>query len=180
MLKNIEWGAITYLTTSIYGQGLTEVRINNSSIYITGCAASVEYGSNYNGCQNKYNTTIGYLASTTGNISGIYDMNGIMLEYVMGVMKSKGSNTPNVSSSGFTTLSESKYYDIYTYSTSSSDLTRYHLGDATAETKGWNGDNAYFVDSRYPWFIRGNNGIFASNISEGAALDNRTSRAVLR
>ena len=180
MIKNIEWGAIAYLTTSIYGQGLNKVRINNSSTYITGCAASIEYGSNYNGCQNKYNTTIGYLASTTGNISGIYDMNGVTLEYVMGVMKSKGSNTPNVSSSGFTTLSESKYYDIYTYSTSSSDFKRYHLGDATAETKGWNADTAYFVDSRYPWFLRGNNGIFASNISEGAALDNRTSRAVLR
>ena len=27
MLKNSEWGAIAYLTTSIYGQGLNEVRI---------------------------------------------------------------------------------------------------------------------------------------------------------
>ena len=50
MLKNIEWGAIAYLTTSIYGQGLNEVRINNSSTFITGCASSVENGASYNGC----------------------------------------------------------------------------------------------------------------------------------
>ena len=204
MLKNIEWGAIAYLTTSIYGQGLNEVRINNSSTFTTGCAASVENGTEYAGCKNMYNTDIGYLASTTGNISGIYDMSGGAWEYVMGVMEdSLNSNTP---SSGYSTQSnsgfsgknlndgtittgvafpESRYYDIYKYGTWN-DYTRYHLGDATTEIKGWNGDSASFVESISPWFIRGGHsnyetsaGVFAFHNNDGHA-GGRSARAVLR
>ena len=206
MLKNSEWGAVTYLTTSIYGQGLNEVRINNSSTYITGCAASVENRTSYNGCEREYNTDVGYLASTTGNISGIYDMSGGAYEYVMGVMEdSLNSNTPTSGystqyNSGFngknlndgtTTIGvsfpESKYYDIYKYGTVWNDYTRYHLGDATIETNGWNGDNADFVTSSYPWFIRGghygnrtNAGVFAFSINNGPASSYNSARAVLR
>mgnify|MGYP004564110875 CR=1 FL=1 len=174
MIKNIEWGAIAYLTTSQYGQGLAEVRRNNSNKSITGCAASTVTGTYYNGCQNKYNTQIGVLASTTGNISGIYDMSGGAYEFVMGVMEdSLNSNIPSSGyslqlNSGFTgkttgtvanitgvAFPESKYYDIYKYGTVWDDYTRYHLGDATTETKGWNGDYKSFVGSSDPWFVRG-------------------------
>ena len=206
MLKNMEWGAIAYLTTSIYGQGLNEVRINNSSTYITGCAASIENGSAYNGCEKAYNTTTGYLASTTGNISGIYDMSGGAWEYVMAVLEdSLNSNTP---SSGYSTQYNSgfsgknlndgttttvvsfpisKYYDIYKYGTSNSDLTRYHIGDATTETKRWNEDYTYFVYSSTPWFLRGGRygdgtsaGVFAFSSDYGHAYSDRSARAVLR
>ena len=206
VLKNSEWGAIAYLTTSIYGQGLTEVRINNSSTYITGCAASVENGASYNGCENAYNKDIGYLASTTGNISGIYDMSGGAWEYVMGVLEdSLNSNIPSSGrdttyNSGFTgkttgtvvnitgvSFPESKYYDIYKYGTSSSDLTRYHIGDATIETNGWNGDNADFVNPGNPWFSRGgiyafgpSAGVFAFYNGYGQAFSAFSARAVLR
>ena len=207
MLKNIEWGAIAYLTTSIYGQGLNEVRINNSSTYITGCAASVENGTSYNGCENAYNTNIGYLASTTGNISGIYDMSGGSYEYVMGVMEdSLNSNTPtsgystqynsgfigkNLNDKTVTTgvaFPESKYYDIYKYGASYSDYTRYHMGDAITETKGWHGDsNTYFVSPSGPWFVRGdyyghdsNAGVFAFYDNYGRDRINYSARAVLR
>ena len=205
MLKNSEWGAITYLTTSIYGQGLNEVRINNSSANITGCAATKENGA-YSRCENAYNKSIGYLASTTGNISGIYDMNGGSYEYVMGVMEdSLNSNTPSSganakNNSGFTgknpydntttagvPFPESKYYDIYKYGTSSSDLTRYYLGDATVEVKGWNSDYAYFVYSILPWFVRGghygsgaNASVFAFSNYYGRADSNFSARAALR
>ena len=206
MLKNIEWGAVAYLTTSIYGQGLTEVRINNSSTYITGCAATKENGSEYNGCENAYNTQVGVLASTTGNISGIYDMSGCSFEYVMGVMEdslnsnipSSGANSKN--NSGFTgkntydnsntlgiAFPESKYYDIYKYGASHSDFARYHLGDATTEIKGWNGDIAYFVYPSSPWFKRGglyffgsNAGVFAFVQNNGQANTFDSARAVLR
>ena len=210
MLKNIEWGAVAYLTTSIYGQGLDEVRINNSSTFITGCAASNENGSKYSGCEKAYNTSIGYLASTTGNISGIYDMSGGTYEYVMGVMEdSLNSNTPSSGrdttyNSGFTgkttgtvatitgvAFPESKYYDIYKYGTTynnSEAYSRYHLGDATTETKGWNEDSKYFVSSEYPWFLRGgesvsntlSSGIFASQNGNGYSNNNHSTRAVLR
>ena len=206
MLKNSEWGAITYLTTSIYGQGLSEVRINNSNTFITGCASTKENGSAYNGCQNKYNTQIGVLASTTGNISGIYDMSGGASEYVMGVMEdSLNSNIPSSGgssqyNSGFTgknlgdntttagvTFPESKYYDIYKYGAVSSDYTKYHLGDATTEVKGWNSDYLSIVSSGGPWFIRGgfygggtSAGVFAFFYHYGRAYTGDSARATLR
>ena len=206
MLKNSEWGAIAYLTTSIYGQGLNEVRINNSSTYITGCAASVENGASYNGCEKAYNKSIGYLASTTGNISGIYDMSGGAWEYVMGVMEdslnsnkpvsgystqyNSGYNGKNLNDGTTTTgvaFPESKYYDIYKYGTNRSDYTRYHSGEATTETKSWNGDCAYFVCSSAPWFGRGGNcgdgvgaGVFAFVDLYGFARSDYSTRVVLR
>ena len=207
MIKNIEWGAVAYLTTSIYGQGLTEVRINNSSTFITGCAASVENGSEYTGCENAYNTSIGYLASTTGNISGIYDMSGGAYEYVMGVMEdSLNSNTPSSgdnaqANSGFTgktigtvaniigvAFPKSIYYDIYDYGTSRSNYSeRSIIGDSTVETKGWNGMYDYFVNNYNPWFIRGgsysdnvNTGLFAFISNGGQAYIRYSTRAVLR
>ena len=189
MLKNIEWGAIAYLTTSIYGQGLNEVRINNSSTFITGCAATRENGTSYNGCENAYNKSIGYLASTTGNISGIYDMSGGSSEYVMGVLEDNlNSNTPLISLSGFTIFPEYKYYDIYRYGTNEKDYTRYHLGDSTIETKGWNHDYASFVYDNKSWFVRGlgcnyttSAGIFAFNNLYGhGASGTFSARAILR
>ena len=206
MLKNIEWGAVAYLTTSIYGQGLIEVRINNSNQYITGCSASLENGASYNGCENTYNAPIGYLASTTGNISGIYDMSGGAWEYVMAVLEdSLDSNIPVSGrdityNSGFTgkttgtvanitgiSFPEGKYYDIYKYGTNRSDYTRYHSGEATTETKSWNGDCAYFVCSSAPWFGRGGNcgdgvgaGVFAFVDLYGFARSDYSTRVVLR
>ncbi len=75
-----------------------------------------------------YNTETGYLASTTGNITGIYDMSGGSWEYVMGVMMDQNGtplsgrnasfNTGFIGGYGeggsFTTglsFPDSKYYD---------------------------------------------------------------------
>ena len=161
-MKNSEWGAIAYLQHSKYGSE-TSVRFNNNSNYITGYASVNEptcgwtadnrecnkYGTTPDITQ-PYNTETGYLASTTGNISGIYDMSGGAWEYVMGVMMDQngklfsGQNTAN--NSGFTggygeggslisgySWPEEKYYDKYTYGTSPSDYTRGQFGDATFE-----------------------------------------------
>ena len=101
MLKNMEWGAVAYLTASIYGQGTTEVMINNSSLYYTGCAATIipnvilggynaqtnHTEGHYAGCENEWYTANGQKASTTGNMYGIYDMSGGTWENMMGVME---------------------------------------------------------------------------------------------
>ncbi|MCI8568270.1 MAG: hypothetical protein HFG48_03015, partial [Bacilli bacterium] len=97
-----------------------------------------------------YNTETGYLASTAGNISGIYDMSGGAWEYVMGVMPDTNGNplsgrNTNLNS-GFNggygeggslttgySWPEEKYYDKYAYGTSTSDYTRGQFGDATFE-----------------------------------------------
>ena len=105
MLKNMEWGAIAYLTNSKYGRctnnTCTEVTINNSSTYITGNAGDTVSALSASGVTNAYNTTKGQLASTTGNIYGVYDTSGGAYDYVMGNMSSaNGSYTYYASNGG--------------------------------------------------------------------------------
>ena len=144
MSKNNEWGAVAYLTQSIYGRctsstTCTEVGINNNGSYKTGYGAPA--GSSSSVTNGTYNTTLGKDASTTGTIYGIYDMSGGAWEYVMGVY----SNT--ISSSGFSSLPDTKYYNNYTGSS--------YTGHALTETAGWYSDGKRFVVSSYPWFVRG-------------------------
>ena len=73
------------------------------------------------------------------------------------------NNTPTFGNSGFTTStfpSENKYYQIYLNTTNSwSNADGGILGDATKETKGWNSDDANFVNSTSPVFKRGDKNI---------------------
>ena len=66
MIKNMEWGAVAYLSHSKYGTCTNgtckEIGINNNSSYTTGCGAAA--GSSSSATCNAYNTTIGVLAST--------------------------------------------------------------------------------------------------------------------
>ena len=175
MMKNTEWGAVAYLSHSNYGIN-HEIRINNNSNYLTGYAATTENGGESTTEVAMWNTTTGYLASTTGNITGVYDMSGGAEEYVMGVMKDENENLMSgwnsTSNSGFNgTLYDgssytsgidfpnSKYYDAYNYHTSYTNYSRRILGDGTGEMgpfqsyrSSWYNDYAYFVNSRNPWF----------------------------
>ena len=165
MSKNNEWGAVAYLTQSIYGRctsstSCAEIGINNNSSYITGYGAPA--GSATSVTNGTYNTTLGKDASTTGNIYGIYDMSGGAIDYVMGVY------SKTVGSSGFSNLPNEKYYNNYTSSS--------YTGHALTEIAGWYSDAAIFVDSRYHWFIRGGycnrmkeSGLFYFNSSSGNA-----------
>ena len=189
MMKNTEWGAVAYLSHSIYGIN-DEVRLNNNSSYKTGYAATTENGSSSTTDVAMWNTTTGYLASTTGNITGVYDMSGGAYEYVMGVMKDVNGNLISGSSSssynsGFNgTLSgggsitngidfpESKYYDLYNYG-NYNNYSRRILGDGTGEmgpfysyTSSWYNDIDGFVYSSVPWFGRG--GYYADGSVAGA------------
>ena len=170
MMKNIEWGAVAYLSQSIYGKygkstysGIDkEVYINNYNGYQTGCSAGSPSATSATICTYTYekeNTGTG--ASTTGNIYGVYDMSGGAYEYVMGNMKAEGNKEQqsgnqniNNSNSGFTGINydktqtsgraypESKYYDGYNYSTSNSDhSSRYIKGDVTYEVSQGDGKN---------------------------------------
>ena len=187
MMKNTEWGAVAYLSHSKYGLGY-ELNINNNSSYKTGYSALPSTnqqtypgtsgdGATYN---SAYNTDIGYFASTSGNISGVYDMSGGAWEYMSSYITGK----PGSSGFSTTTISnyDSKYFDVYN---ASSELTTYQyriLGDATGEMgpfkqyldgdnnsryhSSWYGDNSYFVDSSYPWFARG--GRYTNGVLSGA------------
>ena len=160
MMKNIEWGAVAYLKQSKYGLGTTDIGINNNSNYKTGCGSTA--GSAYSTTCNAYNTTDGMLASTTGNITGVYDMSAAMGTYVMGVMKTSNGTALTYSSSGFTTSTlpfNSKYVDQYEFGGSPRDYPRRILGDATGEVASWYDDSSNFVFSLNPWFVRGDGDI---------------------
>ena len=183
MMKNTEWGAVAYLSHSEYGIG-NEVNINNASDFYTGYSAAPgtnqstmpsDSAEHNDGTKTQpWNTPVGYLASTTGNISGIYDMSGGAWEYMAACMDGIPLN------SGFDTQTlasemEKGYIDKYN---ASSEITTYNyriLGDATGEMgpfynyyenngtaynhSSWYGDYANFVGSTYPWFHRGSHSI---------------------
>ena len=163
MMKNMEWGAVAYLQHSKYGSE-TKIRINNNFNFLTGYASvsapTCGYTKDNRECNKygvtsnitlPYNTTTGYLASTTGNISGIYDMSGGAHEYVMAVMADQNGNLlsgNNASlNSGFTggyggatdsltagsSWPEGKYYDKYQYGTSMSEFIQQVHGMITVE-----------------------------------------------
>ena len=170
MMKNTEWGAAAFLATSKYGIN-KKININNNKNYITGYSSIVEtddenypgsgVGEEYN---LPYNTEIGYKASSTGNITGVYDMSGGAYEYMASFVDG------NLGTSGFTedpTLTYgTKYFDKYN-STSTDKTYNYRiLGDATGEMgpfylnggllkNNWWNEGSYFVNSNYPWFDRG-------------------------
>ena len=156
MIKNMEWGAVAYLTQSKYGRctdGVcNEIYLNNSSGYYTGrsggstSASSVTYGTysyddyliSDNNEKTAKETGMGANASTTGNIYGIYDMSGGAFDYVMGNMVTEdGSFNAGRAGTWSTGLYPSlKYYDRYTYGTTDYDAYAYKrgkLGDATKE-----------------------------------------------
>ena len=221
MMKNIEWGAVAYLKQSKYGLGNIDMGMNNyyycdkyGDAYVSYDKASVYCESpvyHKTGCGDKanreetsfcnaYYTVRGRMASTTGNITGVYDMSGGTDEYVMGVIQDNDT-TKRSPMSGYSTIDNSgyigkagesyidsgntlafpnlKYYDLYANGS--------HLGDATGETAGWYKDYVYFVSSDRPWFYRGLNtfnyrqstGIFAFGAYYGGASDYSTFRSVL-
>ncbi len=175
MSKNSEWGAVAYLTQSIYGRctnstSCTEIGINNNTSYITGYGAPA--GSDYSTSKGAYDTTLGKDASTTKNIYGIYDMSGGSFEYVMGVYNNI------IRYSGFSSLPDSKYYNNYT-------STNY-TGHALTETARWYIDIASFVESGPSWFMRGGRysdsadaGVFSFSGSGGSSADVVSSRLVI-
>lgn len=149
LMKNSEWGAVVYLTNSKYGICKNEK-----------CASMSTY-------DFDYSSDTGVNSSTTGNITGVYAMNGSVMEYVM------GNNNGTVGDSGFDSnwmLENKKYYDSYNDG-SDTDYNRGISGDATTEfgpfndgKSSWDDSVARFVSSDNPWFFRDtNNSIYSFN-----------------
>lgn len=210
MMKNSEWGAVAYLSHSRYGVN-REVYINNSTGFYTGRSGGNVPGftpingtytdqtltTKYNkygfytwdGYLLEYNTNtksgihdINKVASTTGNITGVYDMAGGSVEYVMG----NYNNT--IGDSGFTTLPDRKYYDKYTTTnlrTACNGGICY--GHGLSEVSNWYGDYFNLVNASDPWFLRGGdygNGFsagsfFFDNYGSGNADNGWSARSVL-
>ena len=189
ILKNIEWGAVAYLTYSNYGicdkNVCHDIYQNNSSYVYTGRSSGDisnnrynEYGNyDYRGYKISNNGIISTdkdknkIASTTGNIYGVYDLSGGASEVVMAnSLNSKYSF--NKANSGLTVDLEEKYYDSYSYGRDNSNLLAIYrtvMGDAVGETSLLDGENIIswsstnskdkliFVNDEFPWFVRGGN-----------------------
>ena len=225
MLTSLEWGAVAYLTHSTYGlctdnSGTVTCRglyNNNSAGVYTGRSGGAianggggTYGTyNYKGYElgayGAATTTkdVSKVASTTGNITGVYDMSGGTYERVMANMvNSSGAFYPSSSGTswnGSTTLN-SKYYTAYSYGTSAqtvSGFNRARLGDATAEVLGANntymgswkigsgitGSDSTIVANTKPWYTRGgvyngtNSGLFNFIQYDGSSVANVSFRS---
>ena len=110
MIKNTEWQAVALLSSSKYGKSgnnkydsNNKMIVNNNSL-VTGKIIIGEEEFDYN-TLNK-----GEGSSTTGNITGIYDMAGGKREYVM-VNNDELNIFNKKSNSGFTTNIKDYYYD---------------------------------------------------------------------
>ena len=183
LMKNTEWGAVAYLTQSIYGKctdknNCEEVYINNNSNYITGFSGAtasqskVQVAISSDSVNNSYNykNPLSVKASTTGNYTGIYDMSGGAWEQMASFMSDSDNSTLNYSSIGLNKedLKEEKYYDVYNYNTSETNYSKRILGDATGEAGPFSGnttpissmygDNSRFIFSDNISFYRG--GVF--------------------
>ena len=227
IIKNSEWGAVAYLSQSKYGKN-SEVYPNNvsfeadrqsiagKSVYaITGySAAGVNDGTN-NAKGQTIGETIGnstvwykeagYEASTTGNITGIYDMSGGCWDYTANVIPSGHSNIGTYGGEIATIASTGKsnrYITLYPVGGSTSaetDTSRsysswgqmygdsiWEVSSGTGTNLAWNGDRMdEDTNSNEPFFIRGaywnwnsQAGVFALADLNGNDYYHWTSRAV--
>lgn len=168
IIKNSEWGTISYLSHSKYGicsnMKCTEIASNNT--YISGKEGK---------------------DSTTGNIYGVYDMAGSASEFVMANYTSNNSLALNNSNFKYNVTIPSTDYDLYSG-------TNFILGDATKEilltqssTGSWDNKYSIFIDKVNNWFIRGGmagnevgNGIFYYNATNDSPSEYITTRVVVR
>ena len=161
MMKNSEWGIVAYLSQSKYGKlgnsnfsgSNKEIYQNKSNNYITGCSWGGPSGGTENdlGCKYTYDIDInGTGASTTGNIYGIYDMNGGAWEQVM------ANYNDVIADSGLITMPEIKYYDKYTTSDVNTACNNKEcLSHSLLETVNWYDDVCQMLAASYPWLVRG-------------------------
>ena len=196
LTRNMEWGAVAYLTQSKYGRctngNCSEIYFNNggytgrsagnisenSTYIINGSYSYDDYIINSDNVKTSKVTGKGTGASTTGNIYGIYDMSGGLWDITMGLMMNIDSNTST--SIGFTSYPNKKYYDAYSYGTTNTNDNAYKrgkLGDATKEilkipnsNNGWYEDSLFLGDTDDATFIRGGSGEYESGKIAGIFL----------
>ena len=179
MMKNMEWGAVAYLSASVYGlytstntcsNSLNNISVtlsdsttanrcqvwtNPKSDYTTGCSGTRMDDKSLTRCTAWNDSTRGGVSSTTGNLYGIYDMSGGSWEYVMGnVVMSTKTYTWQVGSSSLTEPN-TKYYDSYVNPQNSNQGDSHsngRLGDATKEVLKTYGSNTGGWFSDYAYF----------------------------
>jgi hypothetical protein len=200
LIKNIEWGAVSYLSNSLYGKN-SEIWVNPNSNYITGQAGTTVNAAATTTTYAYNNAVYGINASTTGNAYGIYDMSGGAWEYVASFVNNGNSLLTTNASTLIASATDEKYKDIYQKGSNDDNATNYlinasKMGDAVYETSLNGGDvnstSSWYTDfsnmprSTSPFFMRGgrsanaaNAGIFAFTLSNGNASIDTGFRPIL-
>ena len=215
MMKNSEWGAVAYLTYSLFGKcddnSCSTISKNNTNTgyndqeqlfeeqwklgsIITGCSASNNsINSNTLSCENNYAwNEINNSSSTTGNITGIYDMVGGNYEYVMSLLEDENGKLNKNAITGIN-LSDNKFYDSYIVDSNiNNPWYKYidgNLGDGIKEIiidntlgdfKLWFNDVSKITTYSSPFLVRsGENTIFSFNNNNGENNTNTSFRIVL-
>ncbi len=174
-MKNSEWGAVVYLAQSVYGVN-SQVKIEANKKNLNNLNGKIIYEvTGYAGT-----TANGVAASTTNNMTGVFDMSGCVWERTAAYISngngslSNGKSYANTTANpeGYKTLS-TKYitvypYDIDGYTGNAYDSEKgknYGFGDAILEIsnritgeKGWNGDYFSFPYAGSPFFEHGGYG----------------------
>ena len=195
MMKNSEWGAVAYLTQSSYGRNGNELNINNSIDFITGMAGD-KTNSNSSEPTYEYTTENGKKGSTTGNVSGVYDMSGGAFEYVAAYVNNNNNSLTQFGRNLYN--ADPKYKDIYSRESGDTAINNYNsnsniYGDSVYEVSdagngpyGWFYDYSYFPYNTTPFWTRGGKyinlktaGIFNFYYTNGNTDENNSFRPVL-
>ncbi len=154
MLKNIEWGAAAMLAKAI---GKQRPDRNSNSNYRTGYGLS---GLDTTGA-----------SSTTGNMTGIFDMVGNTYEYVASYVNNGHANLNTYCKA--LVSADAKYKDVLPVGTGDTQAANYSAaagltdgmlinetstaGEGSTSWKNWNNvaADSYFPYSSYPVFLRG-------------------------
>ncbi len=222
MPTNSDWGAIAYLSASRYGAGHDGVQINkqwkvhyldgHNRYGTTGCgpSASGDKDTTYDdggtlgtqsacstsNLQRAYNGSIGQLASTTNNPTGIYDLAGGGWEYVSAAYTTDNTSgqttkyfTANTPHSPYANLyyNTSKYsFNSCTYESCGGQATyETNNGQGYGSTNQWHGQYAYLASPDYLWVLRGgfaswsSGGVFDAFANDGTAYYDGSLRVVL-
>ena len=160
LITNNEWGAVAYLCYSDYGQvpktnGAGSLVSNSHwyNLYTGAGAKGTNDEGNYSNFSEEtygYNTTLGVLASTTGNVYGIYDMAGGAWERVAAYWD---NGNENLNSYGKSTSNEGiKYFEGgVLYSKYSSLWNGYPVSQEEKENKIKVGEEEITQSSLWNW-----------------------------
>lgn len=204
MARNVEWAAVAYLSHSIYGMCendiCSDIYRNNSIELYTGRSSGTYYDEGFNQfgtysydgydvidgvIGTNYNS--GIISSTTGNVSGIYDMVGGALEYVMGNISDEsfkinvGANSGNWEGINL----DNSNVDLYSLFNSVNDgYYKSKLGDATSEVSidgyTWGNTIKTEIKENGIWMVRGiGNNIYGYEYASGSGEHNYSFRSVI-
>lgn len=130
MVKNKEWGAAAMLSASDYGIGNGNLKYD----------------------YNRETSEYGLASSTTGNLTGVFGMNGgAGYEITAAGITTKMSKSENK----YIISATDKYVDRYPENEDQYNYSGYIIGDATYETMNlWRGSSPRFIINSFPLVIR--------------------------